>query len=298
MLDFQLKGKKALVCGVSDDQGFGFAIAKALCEAGCQVYLGTWVPTVRILEKAIKAGKMQESMTLSDSSVMQIEKIFPLDASFDNAEDVPEELKESRRYKDFTNYTIEEVAKLFETEFGNLDILVHSLANAPEVRNPLLETSRKGYLEALSASSYSFVSLLKHFGPLMNEGGSYLTLSFIAAEKVIPGYGGGMSSAKAALESDVKTLAYEAGRKWNVRVNAISAGALASRAAKAIGFIGKMKNYSQANAPLSRDLEAKDIANSACFLLSPLASGITGEILRVDNGIHAMGVAVSAPELN
>ena len=297
MLDFQLKGKKALICGVSDDKGFGFAIAKALQEAGCQVYLGTWVPTVRILEKAIESGKMDDSLRLSDQSLMKIGKIYPLDAAFDTAADVPEEVKESRRYKDFSSYTIEEVAKQFESDFGKLDILVHSLANAPEVKNDLLDTSRQGYLDALSASSYSSISLLKYFGPIMNPGSSYLCLTFMASEKAVPGYGGGMSSAKAALESDVRTLAFEAGRKWNIRVNAISAGALSSRAAKAIGFIEKMKDYSQANAPLTKDLKAEEIANSAAFLLSPLSSAITGEIIHVDNGIHAMGVAISAPEL-
>ena len=93
---------------------------------------------------------------------------------------------------------------------------VHSLANGPEVTKPLLETSRKGYLAALSASSYSFVSMMQRFAPIMNEGGAAISLTYIAADQVIPGYGGGMSSAKAALESDTKVLAYEAGRKHKV----------------------------------------------------------------------------------
>ena len=116
-----------------------------------------------------------------------------------------------------------------------LDVVVHSLANGPEVTNDLLATSRRGYLGAVSVSAYSMVALVQRFGPLVRPGGSFLSLSYMAAERVIPGYGGGMSSAKAALESDTRVLAWEAGRKWGQRVNCISAGPLASRAASAIG---------------------------------------------------------------
>jgi enoyl-[acyl-carrier protein] reductase I len=140
-------------------------------------------------------------------------------------------------------YSAAAVAK----DHGNIDILIHSLANGPEVQKPLLETSRNGYLAAVSASAYSKVSLLQRFGPMMNKGGACISLTYLASEKIIPGYGGGMSSAKAALESDTQVLAYEAGHKWGVRVNTISAGPLGSRAAKAIGFIDDMINYSMSN---------------------------------------------------
>ena len=122
-------------------------------------------------------------------------------------------------------------------------------------------------------------------------------LTYIASERAIPGYGGGMSSAKAALESDTRTLAWEAGRKWNLRVNAISAGPLKSRAAKAIGMIDSMIAYYKANAPLVKDLEAEEIANAAVFLCSPLASAITGTVFYVDNGLHAMGMAIDSTSL-
>src|SRR2546427_2331504 len=116
--------------------------------------------------------------------------------------------------------------------FGDrpLDIVVHSLANGPEVKKPLLETSRVGYLAAVSASAFALVSLVARLGPLTRPGGSFLSLTYMASERVVPGYGGGMSSAKAALESDTRTLAFEAGRKYGIRVNTISAGPLASRA--------------------------------------------------------------------
>merc|ERR1712054_300646 len=106
------------------------------------------------------------------------------------------------------------------------------------------------------------VSLVQKFGPVMNPGGSVLSLTYYAAEKVIPGYGGGMSSAKAALESDTRVLAYEAGRKHKVRVNTISAGPLGSRAARAIGFIEKVINYSYQNAPISKELTAMEVGQT------------------------------------
>ena len=109
---------------------------------------------------------------------------------------------------------------------------------------------------------------------------------------MIPGYGGGMSSAKAALEADTRTLAFEAGRRWGVRINTISAGPYASRAASAIGFIDTMIRYSEANSPLPRRLEASEVGNTAAFLASPLAAAITGSVVYVDNGYHAMGMAV------
>jgi enoyl-[acyl-carrier protein] reductase I len=298
-LNVDLKGKKAFVAGVADDNGFGWAISKALSEAGAEVILGTWVPALNIFETSYRRGKFDESRKLSDGSMMTFSKIYPMDAVFDTVEDVPEDIATNKRYAGNEKWTVSEVAKCVEEDFGKIDILVHSLANGPEVAKPLLETSRKGYLAAISASSYSNVSMVQHFGPLMNKGGAAISLTYLASEQIIPGYGGGMSSAKAALESDTRVLAYEAGRKWGIRVNTISAGPLGSRAAKAIGFIDKMINYSLSNAPLKeKPLEAIEIGNTAAFLCSPLASGITGATIYVDNGLNAMGLAETAPEIS
>ncbi|EOY32460.1 NAD(P)-binding Rossmann-fold superfamily protein isoform 5, partial [Theobroma cacao] len=236
-LAIDLKGKRAFIAGVADDNGYGWAIAKSLAAAG----------------------------------------------------------KTNKRYAGSSNWTVQEVAESVKQDFGSIDILVHSLANGPEVSKPLLETSRNGYLAALSASSYSYVSLLKHFLPLMKPGGSSISLTYIASERIIPGYGGGMSSAKAALESDTRVLAFEAGRKNKIRVNTISAGPLRSRAAKAIGFIDTMIEYSMANAPLQKELSADEVGNTAAFLASPLASAITGAVIYVDNGLNAMGVGIDSP---
>ncbi|XP_076894838.1 enoyl-[acyl-carrier-protein] reductase [NADH], chloroplastic-like [Bidens hawaiensis] len=294
-LSIDLKGKRAFIAGVADDNGYGWAIAKSLAAAGAEILVGTWVPALNIFEMSLRRGKFDASRVLPDGSLMEITKVYPLDAVFDNPEDVPEDIKANKRYAGSSNWTVQEVAESVKQDFGSIDILVHSLANGPEVTKPLLETSRKGYLAAVSASSYSYVSLLKHFLPIMNPGGSSISLTYIASERIIPGYGGGMSSAKAALESDTRVLAFEAGRKHKIRVNTISAGPLGSRAAKAIGFIDTMIDYSFANAPLQKELSADEVGNTAAFLASPLASAITGALIYVDNGLNAMGVGVDSP---
>ncbi len=297
MLSIDLTGKRAFIAGVADDQGYGWAIAKALAEAGAEILIGTWPPVLGIFNKLLSNGKLDGSRQLSNGKLMEISKIYPLDAVYDTMESVPTDVRENKRYAGVGDFAIAEVVKAVEQDFGKVDIVVHSLANGPEVKNPLLETSREGYLAALSASSYSFVSLLSHFGPIMNQGGATLSLTYLAAERAVPGYGGGMSSAKAALESDTRTLAFEAGRKWGVRVNTLSAGALGSRAAKAIGFIDRMIQYQEANAPIPDPMEAPEVGQAAAFLLSPLASGITGSTVYVDHGMHAMAVAVDSPSL-
>jgi enoyl-[acyl-carrier protein] reductase I len=298
MLNINLKGKKAFIAGIGDDQGYGFAIAKALAEAGAEIIIGTWTPILKIFTTSWASGKFDESRKLENGNMMEYTKVYALDAAFDKPEDVPQEIKENKRYQDAQGYTISEVAEAVAKDFGKIDILVHSLANGPEVKKPLLETSRQGYLAAQSSSAYSFVSLLAHFGPHMNPGSSALTITYLASERVIPGYGGGMSSAKASLESDTRVLAYEAGRKWGIRVNAVSAGAFRSRAARAIGFIDSMIEYAKVNAPLpNKELIGEEVGNSAAFLLSPLASAITGATIFVDNGMHVMGLAIDSPSL-
>jgi enoyl-[acyl-carrier protein] reductase I len=294
MLNIDLTGRRALVAGVADDGGFGFAIAKALAEAGATVCVGTWPPALNIFLNLIERGKMDESLTLSDGSKMQFERIYPLDAAFDTLDDAPEELRTSKRYKDAGDFSIDGLARRLTADFGErpLDVVVHSLANGPEVKKALLETSRSGYLAAVSVSAYSLVSMVQRLGPLMRPGGSFASLTYMASEKVIPGYGGGMSSAKAALESDTRTLAFEAGRRWGVRVNTISAGPYASRAASAIGIIDKMVEYCSKNTPLPEALQATEVGHVAAFLASPLASGVTGATMYVDKGYHAMGMAV------
>ncbi len=292
MLTIDLKGQHALVAGVADDKGYGFAIAKALAEAGARVSVGTWPPTWNIFKMLLDRGKLDASRRLSSGELLDFENIYPLDAAFDTMADVPAEIKTNKRYRDVGDYTLEGLASRLQHDGGErpLDIVVHSLANGPEVQKPLLETSRSGYLAAVNVSAYSLVAMVRRLAPLMPPGGNFLALSYLAGQRVIPGYGGGMSSAKAALESDVRVLAHEAGRRHQVRVNCISAGPLASRAAAAIGSIDRMVAYVSRNAPLGDELIAAEVGQTAAFLCSPLASGITGTVVYVDKGYHAMGM--------
>ena len=294
MLSIDLSGKRAFIAGVADDAGYGFAIARALAQAGASICVGTWPPALNIFLNLLERGKLAESLRLDAGRSMEFEKIYPLDAAFDTLEDAPAEIRENKRYRERGDFSIQGLARRITEDFGSpaLDIVVHSLANGPEVKRALLDTSRKGYLEAVSVSAYSNVALMRELAPLLREGSSFLSLTYLASERVIPGYGGGMSSAKAALESDTRTLAYEAGRRHGIRVNTISAGPLSSRAASAIGLIERMITYTRASAPLSRELLASDVGHAAAFLASPLAVGITGSVVYVDNGYHAMGMGV------
>src|ERR1051325_3150139 len=136
MLSIDLKGKRAFVAGVADDGGFGFAIAHALAEAGATVAVGTWPPALTIFTNLLERGKMDESLELSSGGKLGFEKIYPLDAVYDRFEDIPEDVRSNKRYKDVGDCSIEGVAKRFIEDFGEkpLDVVIHSLANGPEVK--------------------------------------------------------------------------------------------------------------------------------------------------------------------
>jgi enoyl-[acyl-carrier protein] reductase I len=295
MISLDLKGRRALVAGVADDVGFGFAIARALADAGASVCLGCWPPALGIFETLLRRGKLDTARQLSDGRALEFERIYPLDAAYDTLDDVPADVRENRRYSSRGDFTISGLARRVKEEFAapQIDILVHCLANGPEVHKPLIETSRQGYLAALSVSAYSLVSMVQQFGPLMPRGGSIMSLTYIASQRVIPGYGGGMSSAKAAMEADTRYLAFQAGRKYGVRVNTISAGPVATRAASVTGIINEIVDYYAANAPLPERLTTQEVGAVAAFLASPLSSAVTGTTLYVDKGFHAMGKALS-----
>lgn len=297
MLPIDLTGKRAFVAGVADDAGYGWAIVRALAAAGATVSIGTWPPVWKIFNRLKDRGRLD--MALPGGGEIEFEAVYPMDALFDTDEDVPEEIRTDKRYAELEGYSIQGVTEKLQADLGGqpLDILVHSLANGPEVTNPLLETSRRGYLGAVSASAYSLVSMVQRMGPLMRPGGSVLSLGYLAALRVVPAYGGGMSSAKAALEADTRMLAWEAGRKWGIRVNTISAGPLPSRAAKAIGMIDELAKYYAWASPLPEVNTAEEVGNTAAFLSSPLGSGITGATVYVDKGYHVMGMGpVEPPE--
>jgi enoyl-[acyl-carrier protein] reductase I len=246
-----------------------------------------------IFETMLRRGKLDEARTLENGTKFDFERIYALDAAYDTMDDVPADVKDSKRYADRGDFSLQGLADNWKKDFGenSLDILVHSLANGPEVAKDLIDTSRKGYLAALSVSSYSLVSMVSKLAPLMNRGGSVLSLSYLAAVQVIHGYGGGMSSAKAALESDTRYLSYQIGRRYGLRINTISAGPFLSRAANATGVVGDYIEHYAQHAPLQERLTQEEVANFAAFISSPLASGMTGSVVYVDKGFHALGMS-------
>lgn len=295
MLPIDLRGKRALIAGIADDRGFGFAIAKSLAAAGASVCAATWPPAHFSFTTQLSRGKYRDSGKLPDGSDLAFERVFALDAQFDRKDSVPESTISDRRYRDHSRFTIDELTASLREDFGDmpLDIVVHCVANGPEVAKPLLDTSREGYLAAVSASSFSFVALVQRLAPLMRGEGAFVCMSFIGATRVIPGYGGGMSSAKAALESDTRVLAFEAGRRYGVRINCISAGPWASRAAAATGFIDAMVAQVAKHSPIPKPITADDVGSVAAFLVSPLARAITGSTVFVDHGTHTVGIGFS-----
>jgi enoyl-[acyl-carrier protein] reductase I len=294
MLTIDLRGRRALVAGIADGRGFGFAIAKELAAAGAKICAATWPPAYRSFSTIVERNEL-EPRPDGTPARFEFERIYPLDARYDTRESIPEDLRSQRRYKELDRYSIEELAGRLREDFGErpLDVVVHCVANGPEALRPLLDTSRDGYLAAVSTSSYSFVSMVQRLAPLMRPGGSFACISFVASQRVVPGYGGGMSSAKAALEADTRVLAFEVGRRYGLRVNCISAGPCASsRAAAALGFVDEMASAMAKSSPLPESIRPSDVGGAALFLASPLARAITGSTVYVDYGSHAMSTGV------
>jgi enoyl-[acyl-carrier protein] reductase I len=207
--------------------------------------------------------------------------------------DVPEAVRTDRRYAKFPDFSIQGTVEAVGKEFGGIDIIIHSIAFSREIMKRAVETSRAAYYEALGISAYSLTSLLRTAEPFMADrpgGASAVGLTYLGGERVVPYYGGGMSTAKAALQIDAKQLAQNLGAK-NIRVNLISAGPYASRAARSIrpGEFEKSVEYAAVRSPLPRAITPDEVANATVFLCSPLASAVTGQILYVDCGYNAMG---------
>jgi enoyl-[acyl-carrier protein] reductase I len=186
-----------------------------------------------------------------------------------------------------------EIDTLFATlkeKYGKLDVLVHAVAYAPaeDLKGEFINTSREGFRIAHDVSVYSLIALSRGAEPLMTDGGAILTLTYYGAEKVFPNYNV-MGVAKAALEASVRYLAASLGTK-NIRVNAISAGPIKTLAARGIGDFNQILNAVTLRAPLHRNVEQVEVGNTALFLCSPLASGITGEITFVDCGFNITGI--------
>src|SRR5436309_11413088 len=245
-----LEGKKALIFGVANHRSIGWAIAQALAREGAQIAL-----------------TYQERME---------RYVRDLAAKFPNTEVIPCDVQVDEQLDSA-------FAKASEIFGGGLDILIHSVAFAPaqELEKPLVDTTRAGFHTALDVSAYSLIAMAKRAAPLMQArgGGSILTMTYMASERVMPKYNV-MAVAKAALECSVRYLAFELG-EHNIRVNAISAGPLNTLAARGIaGFTGFREHMGIA-APLRRNIDQSEVGDAALFRCSPYASAITDEILFV-----------------
>ena len=295
MIPIDFTNKVALVTGVGDNESFAWHISKHLAAAGAKLVLACHPRVVGIVESFLTRELDQESRMLPyGRGELKVEKIFACDASYDTMDDVPPEVKSDRRYAKFADYSIQGTVDAVGKEFGGIDILIHSIAFSREITKSAKETTRKGYMEALGISAYSLTSMLRAAEPYMTgrDGGACAVgLTYLGGEKVVPYYGGGMSTAKAALQIDAAQLASSLGPK-NIRVNLISAGPYASRAARSIrpGEMEKSIEYAASRSPLPRAIEPEEVANATVFLCSPLASAITAQVLYVDCGYNVMGV--------
>lgn len=299
MIPIDLSGKVALVTGVGDNESFAWFISKFLQAAGARIVLGVHPRMQRIVEGFLTSEKPDDvaSRVLPyGKGNFTVEKVYPCDVSFDTMDDVPQETRTDRRYtrieSEFGDYSIAGLMQKVKESHGGVDVLIHSVAFAPEIKSKLVDTTRKGYWTAISISAYSLVGLVRAALPLMENrpgGASVVGLTYLGGQRVVPHYGGGMSTAKAALEIDAKQLAHNVGSK-GVRVNLISAGPYASRAAKGIGDIQNMIDYAAHRSPLPRGIEPEEVAHATVFLCSPLASAISGHVLYVDCGYNVMGV--------
>lgn len=258
-----LQGKLGLIFGVANKRSIAWGIAQSLASAGARLaftYQERVGDTVKDLAGAIPGAVC-----------------IPCDVQKDD-----------------------EIAAAFqrvEEELGGLDILVHSVAFAPReaLGGQLLDTGREAFHTALDISAYSLIPMARHAFPPMEKrgGGSIITMTYGASQRVVPRYNV-MAVAKAALETTVRYLAYEGGDK-NIRVNAISAGPVKTLAARGISGFTKMEEYARQAAPLRRATEAAEVGDVALFLCSPMARGITGQVVYCDSGHSIM---MMAPELD
>jgi enoyl-[acyl-carrier protein] reductase I len=253
-----MEGKVVLVTGVANQRSIGWAIAKALHAAGTELVFTYHGERLK--------GPVEELAGSLDSPL-----VLPC------------------------NVTVEEevaaVAKTVDKRYGRLHGLIHSIAFAKreELAGSYIDTSPEGYRIAQEVSSYSLVTLCRLMAGLLSvDGGSVVAISYLGAERVVPHYNV-MGVAKAALEASVRYLAYDLGPK-NIRVNGVSAGPIKTLASRAIAGFNDILAYVETRAPLKRNVEADEVGQAVAFLLSDLASGITGEIIYVDAGYHIVGI--------
>jgi enoyl-[acyl-carrier protein] reductase I len=252
-----LEGKRGLVVGVANKRSIAWSVAASLAREGCRLAFNY-------------QGERLEENVRSLAAAIPGALVLPMDVTRDDEIDAL-------------------FAKVRE-EFGRLDALVHCVAFAPkqDLEGETLATSRDGFRATLDISAYSLIALARRAAPLMEQGGSIVALTYLGSGRVIPGYNV-MGIAKAALESAIRYLAHDLGKK-NIRVNGISAGPISTLAARGVPGFTKMLQIVRERAPLQRNTEPAEVGDTALFLCSHLSRGITGEVIHVDNGYHAMGM--------
>jgi enoyl-[acyl-carrier protein] reductase I len=253
-----LQNKNGIIFGVANKRSIAWATAQAMHEAGARLAFTYQGERLKDNVEGLTRAEMPDSPVIS----CDVTK--------------PDE--------------VEETFKRLASEFGRLDFLIHSIAFAPRdaLEGEYLKTDREAFLTALEVSAYSLTQLARAAAPLMTDGGSIVTMSFHGAEKVYQGYNV-MGVAKAALESSVRYLAADLGPR-NIRVNAVSAGPIQTLSARGVSGLNTMLKHHAERAPLHRNVEPREVGNTALFLCSPLSSGITGETIYVDCGYHIMGL--------
>ena len=252
-----MAGKKGLIMGVANDRSIAWGISKALSDAGAELaftYQGD------ALEKRVRP--------LAEGIGSDI--LLPCDVT--NDEDM------------------DKVFGQIKEKWGGLDFVVHAIAfsDKNKLDGLYLDTSRDNFRKTMDISIYSFTAVAQRAAPLMNEGGSMLTLTYYGAERVMPHYNV-MGVAKAGLEASVRYLAADLGPR-NIRVNAISAGPIKTLAASGIGDFRYILKWNELNSPLRRNVTIEEVGGSGLFLLSDLGAGVTGEVLHVDSGYHTVGM--------
>ncbi len=252
-----LKGKVAVVFGLANKRSIAWAVCQKLSEAGASLAI------------CYQSERLQRDADALAAELPNA-KTFQCDVAFDEQ--------------------IDQVFTRIAEAYSTIHVLVHAVAFAPAdaIKNDFLQTKRDDFRIAHDVSVYSLIALARGAAPLMTEGGSMLTLTYYGADKVFPNYNV-MGVAKAALESTVRYLAASLGTK-GIRVNAISAGPIKTLAARGIGDFSSILNAVEQRAPLHRNVDALEVGNTAAFLSSPLASGITGEITFVDCGFNTTGI--------
>ncbi len=253
-----LKDKNGIIFGVANKRSIAWATAQALHDAGAR------------LAFTYQGERLKENVQGLTREAMPGSLIIPCDVT--------------------KQEEVDETFKRVSQEFGRLDFVIHSIAFAPReaLDGEFLTTSREAFLTALEVSAYSLAQVARAAEPLMTEGGGIVTMTYYGAEKVIAGYNV-MGVAKAALEASVRYLAKDLGPR-NIRINAISAGPIQTLSARGVADFTSMLKHVAERAPLRRNVEPREVGDTALFLCSPLASGITGEVIYVDCGYNIMGI--------